>query len=299
MDLNEIAVFIKVVQAGSFRQAAKLLEMPNSTVSSKISSLEKRLGITLLQRTTRKLNLTQAGQSFYEESLAGLVQIKNAEARANFNQQEVLGTLKVTAPVEFGNYFLPLLSTQYLKAYPKMNLEYQLSDTAIDLISNSVDLAIRIGNLKDSSLIVKKIGSVHFGVFASPTYLKTHGIPKEPKDLSKHSCIHFTQLENNKWHLNSTKSTSIINVQPKIRSNELNMIKALTAAGEGIALLPAFTCCEEIKRRKLIRPLPEWKSSIKPVHFVYPAQKYVPPKVKSFMEITLQPLQALLSDKSA
>ncbi len=293
MDLNEISVFIKVVQAGSFRLAAKQLGMPNSTVSAKISSLEKRLGSTLIQRTTRKLKITEVGQSYYLKCLEGLEHIKNAEAEVN-DHQEAQGLLRITAPVELGASFFPRLSSQFLKEHPKVTLDYLLTDLAVDLLSENVDLAIRAGNLKVSSLIAKKIGTVHFALFASPSYLKVHGSPKEPKDLSEHACLHFTQLNEENWKLSSSKSTVIAKIKQKIRSNDLNMLKALTMSGEGIALLPAFLCLEETQKNKMLRILPEWKSHAQPVHFVYPPQKFISPKLKSFIQYAFDPLKQFL-----
>src|SRR6185437_12712958 len=159
MDLNEISVFIQVVKTGSFTHAARKLGMPNSTVSSKVSSLEKRLGTTLIQRTTRKLSITAAGQAYFKRCLQGLEEIETAETEVMAIQSEPQGTLRVTAPIELGHGALCSILSKYSAKYPKVRTELLLTDREVDLISESFDLAIRAGDLEDSSLKAKKIGS--------------------------------------------------------------------------------------------------------------------------------------------
>ena len=192
MDLNEVAVFIKVVQLGSFSGAAKQLAMPNSTVSSKVSSLEKRLGVTLIQRTTRKLNITPAGQAYFNRCIQGLEEIHAAEMEIAAVQGEPQGLLRITAPIDLGSRVLPQLVSDFTNTYPKVRVELILSDRKVDLLSESVDLAIRAGDLRDSTLIAKKVGSVYFAPFASARYLKAKGIPTHPRDLRLHHCLQFT-----------------------------------------------------------------------------------------------------------
>lgn len=295
MDLNEISIFLKVVQAGSFKSAAKQLGMPNSTVSAKISSLEKRLGTTLIQRTTRKLNVTQIGQNFYQKCSEGIESIKNAESLVTEAQNEAIGTLRVTAPVQLGAAFFVKFSTELLRKNPKLKVDYFLSDDALDLIQNNVDIAIRIGHLKDSSLIAKKIGDAYFSFYTSANYLKKNKAPQKPQELTKHSCLHFNQLGDSQWILSSTKGNLRLKVEAQITSNDLHLLKKLTEEGAGISLLPSFLCSEELKKKSLIRVLPDWKSNIKPVHFVYPSQKYISPKLRAFINEAEGPLKKLLN----
>lgn len=294
MDLNEISVFIKVVQSGSFRSAAKQLGMPNSTVSSKISSLEKRLGATLIQRTTRKLNITQVGQAYYLKCLEGIEHIKSAEELVSSSQQEALGALRVTAPVQLGAAFFAHFSPLLLKKNPKLKLDFFLTDDAVDLISENVDVAVRVGNLKDSTLIAKKLGNVHFSLFASQSYLKKFGNPKNPRDLENHQCLHFTSLESEEWQLSSPKGSARVKVAAKLTSNDLYLLKELSIEGGGISLLPSFLCSEEIQKKALVKVLPDWKANIRPVHLVYPPQKYVSPKIRAFIEEAAEPLKKFL-----
>ena len=199
IDLNEISVFVEVVKAGSFSQAAKKLKMPNSTVSHKVSSLEKRLGLTLLQRTTRKLNVTPAGQIYFKKCLNGFSEIELAEAEMASAQGEAQGLLRVTAPVELGGGILPEIISDFTAQFPKVTIELILTERRVDLLSESVDLAIRAGELKDSSLIAKKIGLAYFALFASPRYLKQKGTPTHPRELNQHKCLAFAPLGTDSW----------------------------------------------------------------------------------------------------
>lgn len=287
MDLNEISIFLKVIQKGSFSQAAKAMGLPNSTVSHKVSMLERRLGVTLIQRTTRKLLVTPAGESYYKRCLQGLEEIKAAEQELATIKGEPQGLLKITAPAELGSGILPVVISKYMEKNPKVSVEVLLTDRMVDLLGESVDLAIRAGELKDSSLIAKKIGSAYFVPVATAKYLKTKGAPVHPKDLIKHKCLTFTPLGVDSWKLIGPKGASIMApLSCTVNSNHLEMLKLMALMDDGIAFLPSSLIYSEVKSGKLIRVLPEWRGTTAPVHFVYPAQRFVTPKLSSFMEQT-------------
>ena len=205
MDLDAIAVFVKVVQAGSFSQAAKLLGMPNSTVSAKVSLLEKQLGVTLLQRTTRKLRLTQAGETYFKRCLQALEELQAAESELATAQREPQGLLRLTAPIEFGHGLLPALVDGFLQKYPKMGVDLLITNRVLDLVGEGIDLAIRAGSLKDSRLIAKRFTLGKFTLWASPSYLKKHAAPSHPKELSQHECFLFSRFKNATWQLTNAK----------------------------------------------------------------------------------------------
>lgn len=285
MDLNEVAVFIKVVQLGSFSQAAKQLAMPNSTVSGKVSSLEKRLGITLIQRTTRKLNVTPAGLAYFKRCIQGLEEIKAAEIEIATIQGEPQGLLRITAPIELGGTVLPQVISEYTRQYPKVSVETLLTGQRLDLLSENIDLAIRAGELKDSTLIAKKIGTVYFAPFASQKYIKANGSPTHPRELRQHRCLHFTPIGFGEWKLIGPKGSLNAPINPHVTSNDLVLLKALAISGDGIVMLPTHFCLSEVNSGKLVRLLPEWRTSLTPVHFVYPAQRFVTPKLSAFIQI--------------
>jgi DNA-binding transcriptional LysR family regulator len=295
MDLNEVAIFIKVVQLGSFSQAAKQLGMPNSTVSSKISSLEKRLGTTLIHRTTRRLNITPAGETYFKKCLQGLEEIRAGENEIAASHGEPQGLLRVTAPVELGGSVLPLIIANFLNNYPKVRIELLLSDRRMELLAENIDLALRAGELKDSSLIAKKLGYDDFSPFASPKYLKANGSPHHPRELKDHQCLHFAPLGIETWKLLGPKGSLNVAVPGRVIINDLNLIKKLAVAGMGIALLPSFFCNSEVSSEKLVHVLPEWHTIRSPIHFVYPAQKFVTPKLSAFIKLASEPIRQMLA----
>ena len=285
MDLNEIAIFVKVVEAGSFAKASAQLDMPKSTVSTKVSALEKRLGVTLIRRTTRKLFVTDAGLAYHQQCLQALNQLTLADEQVTQTQSTPQGLLRITAPVELGGALLPSVIEQFQKLYPEVQLEIILSDRTVDLVADGIDLAIRAGDLKDSTLIAKKIGSVYFAPFASPKYIKANGEPKSPKELQSHQCLQFTPLGSESWKLNGAKGSQTIPLTKKLMMNDLNLVKSLAVSGMGVALMPTFYCYAETGNKKLVRILEDWKSESRPVHFVYAHQAFVPKKLSAFLQV--------------
>ena len=283
MDLNEISVFIKVIQAGSFTKASLELDMPISTVSFKVSALEKRLGVTLIKRTTRRLHITPIGQSYFQKCLEGLDEIRKAETELLAFQAEPSGQLRITAPVQLGLTLLPNLISSYLQKYPSVSVDVILNDQRVDLLADGIDLAIRAGELKDSSLISKKLGSVYFALFASPKYLKTNGTPSSAKELSSHKLIEFGPMSDGHWNLIRDGKAIKIATPRKIRVNDLSLASELAIEGNGIALLPAFYGHSTGQAGKLVRVLAPCHSEKTPVHFVYPAHRFVMPKLSSFI----------------
>lgn len=298
MDLNEIMVFVKVARAGSFRKAASELGMPNSTVSAKVSSLEKRLGVTLLYRTTRSLSLTQIGETYFKACLKNIEGLKAAEEEVTLSQGEPQGVLKITAPSLLSSSVLPKVIAAYIEQFPKVKIDLLATDGVLDLIGQNIDIAIRAGKLEDSSLIAKKLGESYFSLFASPAYLKRHEKITHPKDLLKHSCIQFSPLGRDHWNfINKTKTKVSLALPGKLVLDELYTVKELTISGQGIALLPTFICIDEVKEKKLICVLPDWKSDVRNISFVYPAHKYVSPKVSSFIALATDMVKKQLEVK--
>lgn len=284
MDINEIIVFVSVVKNGSFRKAALELNMPNSTVSAKVSSLERRLGVTLLYRTTRKLSLTEAGEFFFQKSSKNVEELLAAEEELANAQGKPQGVLRITAPILFSSSILPELIQIYSEKYPLVKIELIATDETLDLISHNIDIAIRAGKLEDSSMIAKKLGETFFAPYAHPRYLKGKKKILHPKDLSEHTCLQFTPLGKNQWDFFG-KSKVSIPLEGKIVLNELYTIKNLALGGHGVALLPAFSCQDEIKNKELVRILPEWKAAPRNISLVYPAHKFLSPKLSQFIKL--------------
>ena len=296
MDLNETAVFAKVVEAGSFAGAAGRLGLPKSTVSAKVAALEKRLGATLIRRTTRRLFVTDAGQEYYRQAVAALDRLAAAEERVAEGQAQPRGRLRLTAPIELGVTLLPLVLPEFQKRFPEVQLDVSLSDRRADLVAEGFDLALRAGVLADSSLIARKVGSVHFAPLASARYLRTAGTPKHPRELEGHRLLHFVPFGGEAWDLKGPKGAQKVRLTRPLLANDLNLIKSLAIAGAGIALLPTFYCHQELAAGRLVRLLEGWRSDLRPVHFVYPHQDFVPKKLSAFLEVATEPIRRSLDD---
>ncbi len=295
MNLNEIAVFVKVVEAGSFVGAATLLGLPKSTVSSRFGALEARLGVTLIRRTTRKLHVTDAGLAYYQKCLRALSEIQSAEAEIVSGQATPQGILRVTAPVELGVTLLPRVITEFNKKFPQVDVEVILSDQTVDLLGDGIDLGIRAGTLRDSSLVARKLGSVYFAPFASQKYLRNNPEPRTPKDIDRHCVIQFAPLGSVEWNLVGAKDRAKVRLRRKLVVNDLNLVKALTEAGLGVALIPTFLCYQEARAGKLVRILGNWRTQTRPVHLVYPSQRFAAPKLRAFLEVATPLLKESLS----
>jgi len=285
MDLDGIAVFVKVVQAGSFSQAARLLGMPNSTVSAKVSSLEKRLGVTLLQRTTRKLHLTQNGEAYFRRCVQALEELQVAENELTSAQREPQGLLKLTAPADISRSLLPSLVSRFRKQYPQIGVDLRVTNRVLDLVAEGIDLAVRAGKLKDSRLIAKRFALGHFALWASSDYLKQHPAPSHPRELSQHECVKFSLFKDDGFELTNGKERVRIAVSGRLLADDFEVVKSLAVLGEGIAFLPGFFCAEEASENKLFRVLPGWRGDTVTVSLVYLKQRFVSPKVRAFISL--------------
>ena len=288
MDLDGVAIFVKVVQAGSFSQAAKLLGIPNSTASAKVSALEKQLGVTLLQRTTRKLRPTEAGQAFFQRAVRALDDLQAAENELETGRVEPKGLLRLTAPVDVGRDIVPALVHQYLAMYTRMEVELVITNRRVDLVSEGIDLAIRAGELEDSGLIAKRFEVGHFGLWASPGYLAGRTVPRHPKDLAQHQWVRFSQFKTDAIRLSNGKETASVMAGGRLVADDFETVRALAVLGEGVAFLPSFLCAEEKKQEKLVRVLPQWCGDKVSLSLVYPGQRFVPAKVRAFIAVAAE-----------
>lgn len=284
MDLNEIVIFTRVAQAGSFAEAARMLHMPKSTVSRKVSDLEERLGARLLQRTTRKLSLTAAGRVYFEHAEKVVAQIEKAELSVTEMQEVPRGLLRVTAPVGFT--FLGCIVSRFLTRHPQVELTVSCTDRVVDLVEEGFDLAIRAGKLADSSLVAKLLGYERWMLVASSDYVDEHGAPEVPSALESHDCIVFFGggMERTVWTLERDDTKVQVRVPSRLVVNDIDMVKAATMAGLGVAMLPASRCMEDIRMKRLCRILPEWQAPATPIHIVYPSSRHLLPKVRAFVD---------------
>lgn len=295
MDLNESAVFVKVVQAGSFSAAARQLGLPTSTVSTRVARLERRLGVTLLQRTTRRLSLTELGELYYRHAATGLGHMLEAEAAVTASMGEPTGRLRVTAPADFGDAILVCLLERLRRSYPQIDVDLLLTDSYLDLVAEGVDVAIRAGELRDSTLIAKRVGIACWALFASPDYLDAALPLASPRGLRRHRCLQFTSFGKSQWTLSNRKDSVTVPMEGNLIVNDLGVIRLMTLHGQGIGLLPTYICREDMAAGRLVRVLPKWEARADPVHLVYPRQRFVPPKLRAFMDTAAEELGGLLN----
>ncbi|MDB5038763.1 MAG: transcriptional regulator, LysR family protein [Bacteriovoracaceae bacterium] len=285
-DLNEIQCFVRAVELKSLTAAAKSLDLPKSSVSRKIRNLEAQLGMTLLVRTTRALSLTDAGRSFFEKSARALKEIENAVETLDGSRQTVEGTLRITAPMVFATGQFNDIVVSFMDKYPKIKIDLVLTERVVDLIAENFDLAFRIGELADSTLIAKKLISIDASVVASPRYLKNHGTPKTLADLDKHEFILFSpnEVPIKKWSMKGLTGKKDLMPRGRLNINHILSVKEAAIRGSGLALLPNYMITNEVKNNELKVVLPNWMAKGNPIHLVFPGQKFVSPKMREFID---------------
>jgi DNA-binding transcriptional LysR family regulator len=289
IDLNDIVVFARVVEAGSFTAAARLLGMPKTTVSRRIAELEREVGVRLLQRTTRSLNLTDAGRLYYEQSSQGLRTIEDANLRLAESKAEPSGTVRISSAVGFGVHFLSGAIFDFLAMYPKTKVELHLTDDRLNLVENGIDLAFRSGILPDSTLIARKLGSTHRILCASPNYLARHGVPVVPADLARHHCvIAGPSTASAHWVLEGSHGQETVTVSGRFAANEMQAAIAAAIAGYGIAQLPHRVAEAPIKDGWLRRVLDDYTTPAGGLYVVYPSSRHLSPLVTAFIELAAE-----------
>lgn len=292
LDLNDIMIFARVIEAGSFTAAARLLGMPKTTVSRRVAALERELGVRLLHRTTRSLNLTASGRVYYEESSQALRTIEGANQRLAEARAEPAGTIRISAPVGFGGHFLQEAIFDFLSTYPKTKVELRLTDDRLNLVENGIDLAFRTGILEDSTLITRKLGSTHRILCASPDYLARCGAPDHPADLVRHDCVIAGQSAHAQWLLEGPHGRETVTVSGRFAANEMQAVMAAAIAGYGIAQLPYGVGEACIKDGRLCRVLDDYATPAGGLYVVYPSSRHLPPLVKTFIELAAKRLNA-------
>ena len=287
MDLNRLLIFAKVAEHQSFTQAAQELGIEKSTVSSKVSQLEKHLGIRLLNRTTRLVTLTEAGEAYFQYCKQIVETAQEAESFAETLTDEPQGVLRISVPMDFGQLLVSQLIKPFMSTYPELKIDLNVVDREVDLIAERFDIALRIGpgTLKDSSLIGKKLFDIRMGLFASPDYIKEHGEPASADDLSSYPFIIFTkeQLPVFKFAKDFAGSLSE-NSSGNIKINDVITCKEAARAGLGIAILPVAIAQHEVGTGKLIALLPELKIESPTLFAVYPSRQWAPSKLKVFLQ---------------
>lgn len=284
--LTDIAVFVQVVDAGSFTAAADKLGLSKSVVSKYVSRLEDRLGARLLNRTTRRLSLTEVGRTFYERSQRGLRELEEAEAEVSRLQEAPRGVLRLNSPMSFGILHIAPALPEFLARYPELSVDMSLDDRWINLVEEGFDLAIRIGELPDSSLVARRLGACRHVVCGAPGYFKQHGVPRTPQDLRDHNAITFKYQDSpNEWHFVSAHGVVMrIPVSGSIQMNNSLGLREALLREAGLTLTPTFVVGTDIKAGRLQAVLADYKSMELSIYAVYPERRHLSPKVRAFID---------------
>ncbi len=284
--LHAITAFSAVVEAGSFARAADRLDVSVSAVSRHVSDLEAHLGARLLNRTTRRLSLTEPGRAFYERCVQVLADLAEAEEAAHAGTAAPRGTLRITCAITFGTRYLAPVVASFAARYPDVRLDIDLSDRAVDLVDEGYDVAVRIGVIGSQQLVGRKVADTRMICCASPAYLARHGIPREPGDLGKHRCLTYEYLSaRNTWRFHGPEGEEqAVRVAGPLHANNGRFLEAMAVEGLGIAYEPDFIVGRDLAAGKLVRLLAEWELPASPIYVVYPSRRHLSAKVRTFTD---------------
>ncbi len=281
-----LQTFAKVVELGGFARAADRLSVSTSAVSRQVAELEAQLQVRLLNRTTRKLSLTEAGQAYYERCVQLLADLEEADASVRTAAAVPKGTLRVTCGVSFGVRYLAPAIAEFCVRHPQVLFDVDLSDRTVDLVDEGFDLAVRIGNLGHSGLVARRIGWTQAVCCASPAYITRRGAPATPEDLAQHECLTYTHVPvPNVWTFaDAAGAAHAVKITPRHRANNGRVLAALAVDGMGVVFEPDFIVAPEVRDGRLVRLLPGFEPARAPIAAVYPSRRHLSAKVGTFVD---------------
>ena len=283
--LGELSAFVEVARRQSFAQAAQQLGRHPSAVSRAVAALEGRLGVRLLQRTTRRVALSAAGRDYFKRCEALLAEFEGADAEVRDLGASLRGTLRVSAATGSGQTLLAPILADFLIAHPLLSLDLQLTNRYVDLVEEGYDLALRVGALTDSRLVVRRLAPSRRILIASPAYLEHHGNPRQPRQLEEHACLVLDiGAHPQRWELESGRTRAAHEVRGPMHSNNALALLSACRGGLGIALLPEFVALAALAEGTLRRVLPAWGSAEQAIFAVYPTARFIPAKVRAFVD---------------
>lgn len=285
--LNDMALFVEVVKAKGFRRASEAIGIPNSTLSRRIGALEKAIGLRLLHRTTRKIELTEAGQLYFERCKRIVDEALLAHEQLGEMLAQPSGLLRASLPVDFANTYLAPIIAEFARRYPGITFEFDLTPRLVDLVTEPFDVAIRMGKPQDSNLIARQLASLPCYVYASPRYLELFGEPHHPTDLAQHECLRFPKAD--VWTLHRAEETVEITIGGKFVLNSVGMTRRLAILDQGLTIQAEGMVADDLASGRLCRILPQWQSTPIPV-YAMTETRLLPAKTQRFIEFLRESL---------
>lgn len=287
--LTGMRVFTAVVDAGSFARAADKLDLSRGMTSRYVAQIESHLGVRLLNRTTRRQSLTEAGQDYYQRATQVLALAEEAEQSAAQGSAEPRGTLRVNAPVAFGTRHLGPAIGAWLRRHPLVKADLTLNDRFVDLVEEGFDVAVRIARRIDPGLVARPITRARLVVCAAPAYLKERGTPKSPADLARHNCLTYAYGgHQGEWRFTRRGRDQVVKVSGNMHGNNGDILCSAAAEGLGVIVQPSFLVYELLREKRLARILEGWEIDEATIHAVYPSRQFLTPKVRSFIDFLVE-----------
>ncbi|GMU71889.1 MAG: LysR family transcriptional regulator [Betaproteobacteria bacterium PRO3] len=283
---QSIAAFVSVIENGSFARAAEKLGQSVSAVSRRVAELEEHLDARLLNRTTRRLSLTETGRAFHERAVQLLADLEEAEQGASAGGVTPRGTLKLTAPITYGIRVLAPIVAAFAAKYDQVRVDVDLSDRVVDLVDEGFDLAVRIGEIRSQFLVARRIGATSLVCCAAPSYLERHGTPRTPDDLARHSCLTYEYAATrHQWRfIGADGGDRVVRIGGPLHANNGRMLGALAVEGAGIVCEPDFILAPDLERGALVPILTDWTLPSIAIHAAYPSRRHLSAKVRAFVD---------------
>lgn len=287
--LTGMRVFAAVVDQGSFAKAAEKLDLSRGMATRYVAQAEAHLGVRLLNRTTRRLSLTEAGSDYYQRASQILAMVEDAEGAATQEAAEPRGTLRINSSVSFGARHLGDAVTAFLQRHPQVKVDMTLNDRVVDLVEEGFDLAVRIARRIDPGLVARPITRARTVACASPEYLGKHGTPKSPSDLARHNCLTYAYSGlQNEWHFTRKGREYTVKAAGNLHANNGDILCNAASEGLGVTVQPTFLVYELMRRKKLVRILQGWDTDELTIYAVYPNRQFLPPKVRGFIDFLIE-----------
>lgn len=298
-DLNQITIFVTVVEQKGVRAAAEKLGMAQSSVSRAIVALEARLGTRLFERSARAFRVTEEGLHYYGSCRVAIDGLAEADALLRNRRQELSGTLRISAPVVLGKYLLNDVVASFLASHPKAHLNLEVTDRIADMVPEGVDLCIRLGSTTaDPHLVSFVLARPHAGLYASASYLREHGVPGTPDDIAGHLTLSLGPLGRKaQWTLQNGEKIAVLALKPMLQTNDMPTLLNAAMEGRGICLAPHFVCLHERLPESLLRVLPEWEHEAVDVRALYPSRKSMTPLLRAFIDLLVVRASTVLNAK--